>query len=428
MACINPNDPKFKSLLAKVGNPLLAEIEFDKVQQIKPGVDELFSSNPELANSVYEALGFENTLTDNNEIVKDFSIKPNDEKHPEDANTYDIIYKNQKIGIVALFEGKDKIIKGVNIKEEFRNKGLGKKLYKYLNYLANKNGGVLYSDPEQQSENARRLWNSLIKEGLVNKATADEQSLKFNSSRQITPQQKQQALQQYSAYLDNVFPDSKVKDIVYHGGKINKDSFKRFIDKLKYSDRNPNSIIGFFFSSSKNTVASQYAEKDYDAIKDSLTGDPETDAFINKSAPLKKGSISAELLNIKNPYIIQAEEWENETWVNKLNILKKEDKDDNWASDYKWTVNAYEKVKNHLQSLGYDGLYINSNKELYNKTGIVDYITVQKVVFEPEQIHILGSKQDIEGFKNFVEDKQPNYNTIISKEEEDNKMPPPCGI
>ena len=37
------------------------------------------------------------------------------------------------------------------------------------------------------------------------------------------PQQKQQALQLYSQYLDTIFPTSKVKEIVYHGSnqKIN---------------------------------------------------------------------------------------------------------------------------------------------------------------------------------------------------------------
>ena len=34
-------------------------------------------------------------------------------------------------------------------------------------------------------------------------------------------------------------------------------------------------------------------------------------------------------------------------------------------------------------------------------------------VFEPEQIHILGSKQDIEGFKEFVDNQSnPNTNSI----------------
>ena len=30
MACINPNDPAFQEILARVGNPILAELEFDK--------------------------------------------------------------------------------------------------------------------------------------------------------------------------------------------------------------------------------------------------------------------------------------------------------------------------------------------------------------------------------------------------------------
>jgi len=44
---------------------------------------------------------------------------------------------------------------------------------------------------------------------------------------EITPQQKQQAQQQYSQYLDTIFPESKVKDIVYHGTKGKK--FDKFI-------------------------------------------------------------------------------------------------------------------------------------------------------------------------------------------------------
>lgn len=51
MACINPNSPEFKAALERTGNPLLAEIEIDNASKTaKPGVDELFSSNPELAS------------------------------------------------------------------------------------------------------------------------------------------------------------------------------------------------------------------------------------------------------------------------------------------------------------------------------------------------------------------------------------------
>ena len=50
MACINPNTPEFKAALERTGNPLLAEIEVSKSLEVKPGVKELFDSNPELAN------------------------------------------------------------------------------------------------------------------------------------------------------------------------------------------------------------------------------------------------------------------------------------------------------------------------------------------------------------------------------------------
>ena len=50
MACINPNSPEFKAALERTGgNPLLAEIELDE-KTVKPGVEELFNSNPELAS------------------------------------------------------------------------------------------------------------------------------------------------------------------------------------------------------------------------------------------------------------------------------------------------------------------------------------------------------------------------------------------
>ena len=229
--CITTNNPQFQKLLAESGEkqgvfamtiskwmtenevydryPTLQELGITVMESIKPGVAELFDSNPELANAVYEALGVE---------VKNFKLIPNNEKHPEDANTYDVIYNNEKIGVVALFEGKNKIIKGVKLDEKFRNKGLGKKLYKFLNLQANLQGGVLFSDPEQQSADARRLWGSLIKEGVVNRATADEQSLKFNIDY------KQQAQQLYSQYLEQGGTQQDIK------------GFKEFLDKPATSE------------------------------------------------------------------------------------------------------------------------------------------------------------------------------------------------
>ena len=42
---------------------------------------------------------------------------------------------------------------------------------------------------------------------------------------------------QYSQYLDTIFPDSKVKDIVYHFSKdSNKQSFKEWVDTAKFGN------------------------------------------------------------------------------------------------------------------------------------------------------------------------------------------------
>jgi hypothetical protein len=153
---------------------------------IKPGVEELFDSNPELANQVYEALGFDNILTSKVVLQKKF------------ADTYNIIYNNETIGTIDIpsdLEGDTISIGDVNIKPEFRGKGLGVETYKAAMNIADKPLESFIATDE-----ANRVWNSLIKQGLAKKTETGFLSIK----NQITPQQKQQALQLYSQYLDTV--------------------------------------------------------------------------------------------------------------------------------------------------------------------------------------------------------------------------------
>jgi phage pi2 protein 07 len=338
MACINPNDPEFKKILKEVGgNPLLAAIEFNKLypeegavesEVIKPGVQELFESNSELANAVYEALGVE---------VNNFKLQSNEkafgEPHPEGANSYDIFYKGNKIGKIALFDGKNPMIKGLELNESERNKGLGKALYKWLNYKANLNGGTLYADQEFISPSAQRVWESLDKEGLID---LTGNTPKFNN------QQKQQAQQIYSQYLDSIFPDSKVKDIVYHGSPNKFDNFKKGLEGNYVKNR----VLNTFFFSEDKDRASKYG------------GD--------------NTILYSVLLNSKNPYV---QVFENPP-IGFDNV----------------TDQLIEKDFEELKNKNYDSWI---GKDTLNDQ---DY-----VVFEPEQIHILGSEQDIEGFKEFMD-------------------------
>ena len=109
--------------LADIFSLKTGKIDLKNQNQIKPGVQELFDSNPELANQVYETLGFK--------------------------------------------------------------------------YLKNFDGNVelLASDIASNYDGAKKASDFIsdIKNDL------------------------QQAQQQYSQYLDSIFPNSKVKDIVYHG-------------------------------------------------------------------------------------------------------------------------------------------------------------------------------------------------------------------
>jgi hypothetical protein len=62
--------------------------------------------------------------------------------------------------------------------------------------------------------------------------------------------------------------------------------------------------------------------------------------------------------------------------------------------------------EDELKKLGYSGYVYSYNKTLRESTDIL--------VFEPEQIHILGSKQDIQGFKKFTKSESPVVNVILS--------------
>ena len=146
--------------------------------------------------------------------------------------------------------------------------------------------------------------------------------------------------EEYSKYLDTIFPDSKVKDIVYHNTK---EQFETFDKSKLISD-------GFYFT-------------------------PDSKAY--KHAGNFKMLV---LLNLKNPITD--------------------------APGLSETINKPGDTK-RFSDLGYDGIV--------DLDGLNEYI-----VFEPEQIHILGSKQDIEGFKSFASSdkifyaikKQPSKQTI----------------
>jgi hypothetical protein len=142
--------------------------------------------------------------------------------------------------------------------------------------------------------------------------------------------------EEYSKYLDTIFPDSKVKDIVYRGGEITKEEFeKRINPPTDFMDLGEG-----LYLSPKKRVAAEY------------------------------GDVRTALVNIKNPR--SAEE----------------------AQDERSAEENFGKISWQMDDGGkYDGI-VDLSQPFKD--------TFELVVFNENQVYILGSKQDLKGFKEFV--------------------------
>lgn len=188
--------------------------------------------------------------------------------------------------------------------------------------------------------------------------------------------------QQYSQYLDTIFPDSKVKDIVYHITDVSgiekfktKDLNKKYY--TKFYEGTSRILDGAFFTDNLkaartlyNTGFTEEIETEYD--------EEGTPIPIIKDIKNPQFEYST-LINIKNPYIGTRNNTNN-------NDVKNND------SAILETIEEYEYMPGNTTNIKY----------------------TEYVVFEPEQIHILGSKQDVEGFKNFIENQENNNSSKIS--------------
>ena len=165
--------------------------------------------------------------------------------------------------------------------------------------------------------------------------------------------------EQYSKYLKTIFPESKIKNIVYHGSN-NFDFRGDFSDKSIYKNDK-----GIYFSKSKR-VSLTYAldtQKTFPAI-----------------------------LNLTNLKVINAKDLE----FNKLKSLVNYK-----GQEYK----NIEKLSEAIKKGGdYNGLIVKNVKDDrlgFNSKNISNTL----VAFDPSQIHILGSKKDIKEFGKYVKYK-----------------------
>ncbi len=204
--------------------------------------------------------------------------------------------------------------------------------------------------------------------------------------------------EQYSQYLNQIFPNSIVKDIVYHGSN----------SKIEKFDTSKSKVSDVIYFSNDIREAKYYANKI-----------PDDGIFVVEDYQYTYLRFEDKNYYLKKEVKIGKEKLSKQDAISKYSISEKEYKE---AKNKLGNLNpSLINIKNLYQGFGEDLFF--GGSEYFKENGFDGFITNNDsgtatilAVFEPEQIHILGSKQDIEGFKEFV-NKQ---NRVLANESAEN--------
>ena len=356
------------------------------------GAKNAFESSEELQNVYYEALGFKKTTDTKSNIdrLQERLSKTVDLTTPQQFADYGYTLKSNyadEIGtvlrsfasnVISDEEFSDRLL-NILEEQEFTSEERVDKMrvselkslaltIKYRNLILSNKENILKNILKKQSSKkfeVRKVNNredSFIIDTdyggagigfnpITNEVWENDNKSILVVNEQITTQQKQEALNAYTDYIARVSLgivknpssgkynyESQVKDIVYHGTHVKFDKFER--GKRNFDGRKTNTE-GFHLIAA---VDKEYYREKY------------------------KGLIPA-IVNFKNPVSAN-----NGNYEAALEYLSKRDIE-------------------QFNAMGFDS----GIKFINDEDGSLEY-----VAFEPEQAHILGSKQDIENFANFV--------------------------
>jgi hypothetical protein len=211
-------------------------------------------------------------------------------------------------------------------------------------------------------------------------------------------------VQQYSQYLDTIFPDSKMKDIVYHGTN---ETFETF-DKNKKGSKTSNltNQLGFYFGDKEVAqLFNSLLPKDYSGVSNEKKLDDLFKSYSERYGKEKANEILTELMSRSgygNPKLFERVILpDSVTLPVILNITNpaKISTEEFAASTRGVGKEGYDKFKNIEKTN--DGILLQKIEDAGVGGEEFEYGR-NFVVFEPEQIHLLGSKQDIDGFKSYI--------------------------
>jgi hypothetical protein len=175
--------------------------------------------------------------------------------------------------------------------------------------------------------------------------------------------------EQYASYLETIFPESRFKEVVYHNSDA---EFKDEGFKPKAANFDTlNSIEGVYNFSSNKDFAQRYGKNTYAVVLDIRH-------------PLEETS-SGEYADDMDRSLSKA-----------LFKIGKQTAENPFSPQYDESLKETDAVINNISGEG----YVAQHPKTGNEIGLPPQIIVS--VFHENQIHILGSKSDIEEFSEFV--------------------------
>lgn len=377
--------------------------KIEQKEEIKnhEGIDFVFSENPELKKIALELIdpSFEDkknifgmlrsTLID---TVRD---TPKYEKYNGDTLAVDNFSEES---FELLLQGLEE--NNINIKPQIDNlnKTLEYQTFQeviptgadFMDYFNPSTGEFSVFGSHEDKENAMQSTNHSIE--LLNYIeTKDEKA------REV-----------YGKYLETIFPESKVEDIVYHGTKYDFDEFSNEYQG-KGSGNDTNVDLGFYFAKNRATAGifteGAYAheatplleklhkegrEEDRVHIINQMTGKIKPlfqKGVYGKFVATKDSKILPVLLNIKNPHTIGGSKFA-ETYDPKKGLEENRE--------------LTSELQTALQES--DGIIVDTEDP---HTPFSEELNSDNfIVSNPKQIHILGSLKDEEMFKEFIQNKK----------------------
>jgi hypothetical protein len=375
MICINPNTKEFKDILAQVGDPLAAEIEYNKqygTSAIKSGVQELFDSNSELASvgTLQQYSQYLDTIFPDSQ-VKNIVYRGSEKGIEKDEKFW--LYFSDSPNDAYLY-GKAHISKGGNITERNPIDAINIAAQKYFKNKYNNNN----------------LLNSLKEEkikGVIEKSSKITRKLKDIPIKELERRSEFTPLD-----FDEEDPS---KEIIRNYLKTgNNSNYEITTNKYDKSEFNNVSEIAKKYNVEERDVelvfSIQEVENRYKYVKIESEADlmkPYDDTWYQENIEdyTKARKYIDDVLGIDN---VRENIGKLESVI--LNITNPLD-----GGNQEDLLNNREAYQN-----GHDGAILSGGEHFIIKN-------------KPEQIHILGNKQDIERFKKFIGSK-PAQNPNLS--------------